>query len=112
MCYNISSELIIIVSLVIVLCVIVIIILPYLDISLSQPPTSKTADKMTQSETIQWPAMKSLIQKCIFHESQVRPSAFQVLTDLLHVTLNYYYRTRTSVLNIEGVLTGRFHIIT
>ena len=30
----------------------------------------------------------------------------------LYNTLKYQYGTRTSVLNIEGVLTGRFHIIT
>ena len=85
MYYNIISEFILIVGLVIVLCVIIIIILPYLDISLSQPPTSKTADKMTQSETIQWPAMKHLVQRCISHESQVRPSISQVLTYLEHM---------------------------
>ena len=84
MCYNISSELIIIVSLVIVLCVIIIIILPYLDISLSQPPSFKTADKI-KSETIQWPAMKRLIQRCISRESQIRPSISQVLTYLEHM---------------------------
>ena len=85
MCYNISIEFIIIVSLVIVLCVIIIIILPYLDISLSQPPASKTADKMIQSETIQWSAMKCLVQRCISRESQVRPSISQVLTYLEHM---------------------------
>ena len=49
---------------------------------LCQPPASKTADKMTQSETIQWPAMKNLVQSCISRESQPRPSIAQVLIEL------------------------------
>ena len=56
-----------------------------MEIILCQPPASKTADKMTQSETIQWLAMKRLIQRCISRESQVRPSISQVLTDLEHM---------------------------
>ena len=52
---------------------------------LHQPPASKTADKMTQSETIQWPAMKRLVQRCSSRESQGRPSIAQVLTDLEHM---------------------------
>ena len=56
-----------------------------MEIILRQPPASKIADKMTQSETIQWPAMKRLIQRCISHESQVRPSISQVLTYLEHM---------------------------
>ena len=56
-----------------------------MEIILRQPPASKTADKLTQSETIQWPAMKRLIQWCISCESQVRPSISQVLTDLEHM---------------------------
>ena len=56
-----------------------------MEIILRQPPASKTADKMTQSETIQWPAMKHLVQRCISRESQVRPSIFQVLTYLEHM---------------------------
>ena len=56
-----------------------------MEIILCQPPASKTADKMTQSETIQWPAMKHLVQRCISHESQVRPSISQVLTYLEHM---------------------------
>ena len=53
-----------------------------MEMILCQPPASKTAEKMTQSETIQWPPMKSLVQRCISHESQVRPSIVQVLTEL------------------------------
>ena len=56
-----------------------------MEIILCQPPASKTADKMTQSETIQWPAMKRPVQRCISHESQVRPSISQVLTYLEHM---------------------------
>ena len=56
-----------------------------MEIILRQPPASKTADKLTQSETIQWPAMKRLIQWCISCESQVRPSISQALTDLEHM---------------------------
>ena len=56
-----------------------------MEIILCQPPASKTADKMTQSETIQWPAMKHLVQRCISRESQVRPSISQVLTYLEHM---------------------------
>ena len=56
-----------------------------MEIILCQPPASKTADKMTQSETIQWPVMKHLVQRCISHESQVRPSISQVLTYLEHM---------------------------
>ena len=56
-----------------------------MEIILRQPPASKTADKMTQSETIQWPAMKHLVQRCISRESQVRPSISQVLTYLEHM---------------------------
>ena len=56
-----------------------------MEIILRQPPASKTADKMTQSETIQWPAMKRLVQRCISRESQVRPSISQVLTYLEHM---------------------------
>ena len=56
-----------------------------MEIILRQPPASKTADKMTQSETIQWPTMKRLVQRCISHESQVRPSISQVLTYLEHM---------------------------
>ena len=52
---------------------------------LHQPAASKTADKMTQSETIQWPAMKRLVQRCSSRESQGRPSIAQVLTDLEHM---------------------------
>ena len=55
-----------------------------MEMILRQPPASKTADKMTQSETIQWPAMKHLVQRCISRESLVRPSIAQVLTDLEH----------------------------
>ena len=53
-----------------------------MEMILCQPPASKTADKMTQSENIQWPAMKRLVQRCISRESQVRPSIAQVLIDL------------------------------
>ena len=53
-----------------------------MEMILCQPPASKTANKMTQSETIQWPPMKGLVQRCISHESQVRPSIFQVLIEL------------------------------
>ena len=53
-----------------------------MEMTLHQPPASKTADKMTQSETIQWLAMKCLIQWCISDESQVRPSIAQVFADL------------------------------
>ena len=56
-----------------------------MEIILRQPPASKTADKMTQSETIHWPAMKRLVQRCISHDSQVRPSISQVLTYLEHM---------------------------
>ena len=56
-----------------------------MEMILCQPPASKTADKMTQSETIQWPPMKSLVQRCISHESQVRPSIVQVLIELEHM---------------------------
>ena len=56
-----------------------------MEIILRQPPASKTADKMTQSETIQWPTMKRLVQRCISRESQVRPSISQVHTDLEHM---------------------------
>ena len=56
-----------------------------MEIILRRPPASKTADKMTQSETIQWPTMKRLVQRCISHESQVRPSISQVLTYLEHM---------------------------
>ena len=56
-----------------------------MEIILCQPPASKTADKMTQSETIQWPAMKRLVQRCISRKSQVRPSISQVLTYLEHM---------------------------
>ena len=56
-----------------------------MEIILRRPPASKTADKMTQSETIQWPTMKRLIQRCISRESQVRPSISQVLTYLEHM---------------------------
>ena len=53
-----------------------------MEMILCQPPAAKTVEKITQSKTIQWPAMKCLIQRCISHESQVRPSIVQVLTDL------------------------------
>ena len=53
-----------------------------MEMVLCQPPASKTADKMTQSETIQWPGMKCLVQRCISHESQGRPSIAQVLIEL------------------------------
>ena len=56
-----------------------------MEMILCQPPASKTADKLTQSETIQWPAMKHLVQRCISRESQVRPSTAQVLTELEHI---------------------------
>ena len=56
-----------------------------MEIILRRPPASKTADKITQSETIQWATMKRLIQRCISHESQVRPSISQVLTYLEHM---------------------------
>ena len=57
----------------------------FMEMILRQPPASKTADKMTQSETIQWPAMKHLVQRCISRESQVRPSISQVLIELEHM---------------------------
>ena len=53
-----------------------------MEMILCQLPASKTADKMTQLKIIQWPPMKSLVQRCISHESQVRPSIAQVLTEL------------------------------
>ena len=53
-----------------------------MEMILCQPPASKTADKLTQSETIQWPAMKRLVQRCISRESQVRPVIAQVLIEL------------------------------
>ena len=56
-----------------------------MEMTLCQPPASKSADKMTQSETIQWPAMKHLVQRCISNESQFRPSITEVLTDLEHM---------------------------
>ena len=56
-----------------------------MEMILCQPPAPNTADKMTQSETIQWPAMKRLVQRCISRESQVRPSIAQVLTELEHI---------------------------
>ena len=56
-----------------------------MEIILCQPPASKTADKMIQSETIQWPAMKRLVKSCVSRESQVRPSISQVLTYLEHM---------------------------
>ena len=56
-----------------------------MEMVLCQPPASKTADKMTQSETIQWPGMKCLVQRCISHESQGRPSIAQVLIELEHM---------------------------
>ena len=56
-----------------------------MEMILCQPPASKTADKLTQSETIQWAAMKHLVQRCISRESQVRPSTAQVLTELEHI---------------------------
>ena len=54
----------------------------FMEMILCQPPASKTADKMTQSETIQCPAMKRLVQTCICRESQVRPVIAQVLIEL------------------------------
>ena len=56
-----------------------------MEMTLCQPPASKTADKMTQSETIQWLAVKHLVQRCISNEIQFRPSITQVLTDLEHM---------------------------
>ena len=56
-----------------------------MEIILRQPPASKTADKMAQSETIQWPAMKRLVQRCISCDSQIRPSISQVLTYFEHM---------------------------
>ena len=56
-----------------------------MEMVLCQPPASKTADKMTQSETIQWAAMKCLVQRCISCESQARPSIAQVLIELEHM---------------------------
>ena len=53
-----------------------------MEMILHQPPASKTADKMIQSETIQWPSMKSLVQRCISRESRNRPSISQVLIEL------------------------------
>ena len=53
-----------------------------MEMILCQPPVYKTADKMAQSETIQWPVMKCLIQMCISHEREIRPSIAEVLTDL------------------------------
>ena len=53
-----------------------------IEMILCQPPASKTADKMTQSENIQWPVMKHLVQRCISRESQARPSIAQVLIEL------------------------------
>ena len=56
-----------------------------MEMTLCQPPASETSDKRTQSETIQWLAMKCLVQRCISNKSQVRPSIAQVLTDLEHM---------------------------
>ena len=53
-----------------------------MEMVLCQPPGFKTVDKLAQSETIQWPVMKHLVQRCISRESQVRPSIAQVLIDL------------------------------
>ncbi|XP_041379043.1 seven transmembrane domain-containing tyrosine-protein kinase 1-like [Gigantopelta aegis] len=44
-----------------------------MEMILRQPPTSKLADKMTQCNSIKWPAMKRLVQRCISRECQVRP---------------------------------------
>ena len=50
-----------------------------MEMILRQSPVSKTDDKMTQSEAIQWPPMKYIVQRCISRESQNRPSAAQLL---------------------------------
>ena len=55
-----------------------------MEMILHQPPASKTADKMAQSETIQWPAMKRLVRRCISPERRARPSIAEVLADLEH----------------------------
>ena len=55
-----------------------------MEMILHQPPASKTADKMAQSEIIQWPAMKHLVRRCISPASQARPSIAEVLADLEH----------------------------
>ena len=53
-----------------------------MEMIICEPPASKTADKITQSETIQWLAMKQLVQKCITCEYKKRPSIAKVLTDI------------------------------
>ena len=53
-----------------------------MEMILCEPPASKTADKITQSETIQWLAMKQLVQKCITYEYKKRPSIAEVLADI------------------------------
>ena len=42
-----------------------------MEIILRQPSASKTAEKMTQSENIQWPAMKRLLQRFISRDSHI-----------------------------------------
>ena len=49
---------------------------------LRQLPRSTTAERIAQAGTIQWPAMKPLVQRCVIRESQNRPFIAQVLTDL------------------------------
>ena len=56
-----------------------------MEMILRQPPTSKIADKRTQSNNIKWPAMKHLVQRCISRDCQLRPFIAQVLTDLEHI---------------------------
>lgn len=53
-----------------------------MEITLHQLPANTIAEKVTQSETIRWPAMKCLVQKCISHARQNRPSIEQILADL------------------------------
>ena len=49
---------------------------------LRQLPHSTTAERIAQAGTIQWPAMKPLVQRCVIYEIRKRPSITQVLTDL------------------------------
>ena len=53
-----------------------------MEMALCKPPAPKTSEKMTQSDTIKCPALKSFVQRCIASESQKRPTMAKVLTDL------------------------------
>ena len=53
-----------------------------MEMILGQLPGLTTAERIAQAETIQWLAMKPLVQRCIVQEHKNRLSIAKVLTDL------------------------------